>query len=264
MTNDVELYDKIGRQFSHEKLLESYHHQRRMGVVLSYLNKVSEKKNGGKLILDCGCGDGVQSEIFSKNHNVIGVDLSITRVKRAKAKGLSVIIADLNTLPFKDDIFEITILSEVIEHVSSPKNILIEINRVLKSKGILILDTPSKSNLIDMVLHPIANIQPIRNILKKIKINRIREGNLYDKIVNWGLYIDLSHVYFYDMGSIKKIVNSSGFNIIEVQGAPCLRYDLPSIIKPKVFSFFDGVLQKLPIVRKYGAIQVFICIINNK
>lgn len=258
--NEVEKYEKVAKLFSHDTLLEGCSHPLRLNVALNFLERVG----GNKLVLDCACGDGIQAEKFSKTHRVIGIDLSSVRVKRARAKGLSVMVADVYNLPFKNDTFDVLVFGEILEHLTEPEKALKEINRTLKSKGYLIMDTPSRSNIIDMAFHPLMRIWFIKNMLLKIHIDRLREKNLYDKIVNWGLYIDLTHVRFYDMRTIEKLVNSSGFDIIDVRGAPCLRYDLPSIIKPRVFRIVDNLLRKLPIIKKYGAIQVFMCQVNNK
>ncbi len=45
--------------------------------------------------------------------------------------------------PFKEESFSTLILTEVIEHLSNPLNVLLESNRVLKKKGTLILSTPN-------------------------------------------------------------------------------------------------------------------------
>lgn len=260
MSNEVEKYERVAKEFSHDRLLEDYSHSLRLSTTLSFLEEIGKYK----LVLDCGCGDGVQAEKISKMHKVIGVDLSSIRVKRARTKGLEVMAADVYNLPFKNSIFDIVVFSEILEHLTEPEKALKEINRTLKSKGYLIMDTPSRTNIIDIVLHPLMRIWFIKNILLKIHIDRLREKNLYDKIFNWGLYQDLTHVSFYDMHTIKKLLNSSGFDIIKVRGAPCCRYDLPSIIIPPIFKIVDGVLRRLPIIRKYGAIQVFMCKVNKK
>lgn len=260
MSNEAEKYEMVAKEFPHDRLLEDYSHLLRLNTTLDFLELVGNNK----LVLDCGCGDGIQAEKIIKINEVIGVDLSTIRIKRAKAKGLSAIVADLYKLPFKKDIFDIVVFGEVIEHLTEPQKAIEEINRVLKPKGHLIMDTPSRSNIIDMTLHPLMQIGFIKSILKKVHIKRLREKNLYDKIVNWGLYVDLTHVRFYDAPSLKKLLNISGFNIIKVRGAPCLRFDLPSIIKPRVFRIVDNVLCKLPGIKKYGAVQVFMCQLNNK
>lgn len=258
--NEVEKYEKVAKLFSHDKLLEGCSHPLRLNVALNFLERVGNNK----LVLDCACGDGIQAEKFSKTHRVIGIDLSSVRVKRARAKRLSVMVADVYNLPFKNDTFDVAVFGEILEHLTEPEKALEEINRVLKPKGYLIMDTPSRSNIIDMALHPLMQIGFIKSLLKKIHIERLREKNLYDKIVNWGLYVDSTHVHFYDMHTIEKLLNISGFDIIKVRGAPCLRFDFPSIIRPRVFRIVDRVLRKLPIIKKYGAVQVFMCQVNDK
>jgi SAM-dependent methyltransferase len=50
--------------------------------------------------------------------------------------------ADAYRLPFRDDIFEIAVCTEVLEHTHSPELVLRELQRVLKPGGKLLLTTP--------------------------------------------------------------------------------------------------------------------------
>ena len=45
---------------------------------------------------------------------------------------------------FKDEMFDIIISSDVIEHLNEPETFLKEVNRLLKTKGFLIVGTPIK------------------------------------------------------------------------------------------------------------------------
>jgi SAM-dependent methyltransferase len=50
--------------------------------------------------------------------------------------------ADAYRLPFRDDIFELAVCTEVLEHTHSPELVLRELQRVLKPGGKLLLTTP--------------------------------------------------------------------------------------------------------------------------
>jgi hypothetical protein len=72
--------------------------------------------------IDVGCGKGVFRE-WAANSNVsivsyVGVDLN--RKKLRKAGPLDVLACDLHHLPFRDSVFEVTLCSEVFEHVERP------------------------------------------------------------------------------------------------------------------------------------------------
>lgn len=81
-----------------------------------------------------------------------GIDVSSVRIKRATKRleetqdldeiHLSVCDVD-NGLPFSDAFFDAVTIIAVLEHVLNPPDLLIEIHRVLKPKGILILQVPN-------------------------------------------------------------------------------------------------------------------------
>ena len=52
------------------------------------------------------------------------------------------IVADAQYLPLKFESVDLILLTEVLEHLQTPKKALLEINRVLKPKGFLILTVP--------------------------------------------------------------------------------------------------------------------------
>lgn len=151
MSEEIEKYECVAKDFPHDQLLESYHHLRRLEMVLYFLKSVGRKNS---LILDAGCGDGVQAGRIAKAYKVIGVDLSPTRIKRAKNRVIEgrFIVGDLYNPPFKSNIFDVVVLGEIIEHLHDPEKALLEINQSLKPNGYLILDTVSRSNAIDFFL----------------------------------------------------------------------------------------------------------------
>lgn len=96
---------------------------------------------------------------ISKSLKKMGYEVSATdiasEIKKEfcsfEAVGIELCSCDLNNekLPFGDSVFDCVILTEVIEHVhiGSVRPTLLEAERVLKHKGILILSTPNATNL---------------------------------------------------------------------------------------------------------------------
>ena len=82
-------------------------------------------------ILDLGCG----TNYFSKTCNKLGYT----------AEGIDIECTDFekDRLPYKNGTFNVVHLNAVIEHIKNPSNIMNEIKRVLKPKGILIINTPN-------------------------------------------------------------------------------------------------------------------------
>ena len=103
----------------------------------------------GVYLLDAGCDSGYLSSEFIPQYKVIGVDKNYDAIKEcqenyptAKYK-----VADIRTLPFKDNFFDAIILNMVIEHAREPDELLSELKRVLKKEAIMIITTPNYASI---------------------------------------------------------------------------------------------------------------------
>lgn len=86
------------------------------------------------LILDCGCGDKPFLPFFEGRYSIyVGIDVT-------QGKYMDV-VGDVEKLPFKGCLFDAVLCTQVMEHVFSPKRLIDEIYRVLKSGGFLFLST---------------------------------------------------------------------------------------------------------------------------
>jgi ubiquinone/menaquinone biosynthesis C-methylase UbiE len=120
------------------------------------------------IILDLGCGQLPYVESFpeTKVKEFYGVDLSLEslRIARRNFKGafpLILVRYGVRKIPFRDASVDMVVSSEVLEHLSHPKNYLQEIYRVMKKGGYLSLSTPCASmylyphNLLYIVTKPV-------------------------------------------------------------------------------------------------------------
>jgi dolichol-phosphate mannosyltransferase len=89
--------------------------------------------------LDVGCGS---SRILPSLENVVGADVLLRKLRWARQYGKPVINASIFDLPFVDEAFDCVISSEVIEHIPSGDKPFLEMRRVLREGGLLILGTP--------------------------------------------------------------------------------------------------------------------------
>lgn len=90
-------------------------------------------------------GSGI-SPLLVSNADTIQSDLSLNAMTMIKSAnpGVKTVVADVTDLPFKSEIFQFVICSEVIEHVEKDELALKEIGRVLEKEGKLILTFPHK------------------------------------------------------------------------------------------------------------------------
>jgi SAM-dependent methyltransferase len=97
-------------------------------------------------ILDAGCGTGaILKQLGSPDRNV-GIDLSGEAISFCQKRGLTnVRQADISTLPFADNSFDVVVCSSVIYHewVGNPASAVCELYRVLRPEGLLLLNLPA-------------------------------------------------------------------------------------------------------------------------
>ena len=102
-------------------------------LVLRALRTALEISVGSSLeqgnILDVGCGDKPYSFMFTAQR-YIGIDLVGGDC-----------IASAENLPFKSEVFDVVLTTQVMEHIQNPTKAVAEIHRVLKKGGHLFLST---------------------------------------------------------------------------------------------------------------------------
>lgn len=100
-----------------------------------------------KKILDLGCGKGLFIGLAPEK--IIGLDSSWLSLKECANKDYTVIKADALNLPFSEESFDGIHCADLIEHFSPPdlRRLLIEILRVLKVGGFLVIATPLPSKM---------------------------------------------------------------------------------------------------------------------
>ena len=107
------------------------------------------------LVLDLASGTGRHSISLSKEgYTTVGLDLSLNLLKIAKAKSgdLTVVRADMRFLPFKAEAFSAAISMDTsFGYLSSKQDdllSLIEIHKILRKEGKLIIDVFNRERLI--------------------------------------------------------------------------------------------------------------------
>src|SRR3989344_2436290 len=108
----------------------------------------------GIKVLDIGCGRAFFGmELQKRGAEVYYIDLlkgidhkSIKSVRNVFYKdnlAFNFQVGFANKLPFKDDIFDIILIPDVIEHIKEEYEVISEMKRVLKSNGYFIASTPA-------------------------------------------------------------------------------------------------------------------------
>jgi len=105
----------------------------------------------GTLVLDVGCGRGMQDFLF-EGKTVVGIDQSFADIREAKRIERTIrkeddaandfIVADLNFPPLREE-FDIVICAEVLEHLIDDERALANMLSMLKNQGFLLLTLPN-------------------------------------------------------------------------------------------------------------------------
>jgi len=144
------------------------------------------RKYSSGICADIGCGDGQYLPYFNCD-DVIAVDLSLTRLKRAvKKRDVFGIVADVKVLPFKDDTFDFIWSSEVIEHLTENDGdkMVDELRRI--GRGKIVITTPN-TNFFSETIKNIFN----RERKKSLKAGKVYHLSLYDpkKLSKLGFHV---------------------------------------------------------------------------
>ncbi len=159
-----------------------------------FINKISFKmtipsKPGGK-ILDIGCGDGKGLlKMQEEGWEAYGVEISDLAAEYVReAYGLNVFTGIVEDAGFEDEFFDVIILSHVVEHLSDPKTTLIEVNRILKKDGTLVISVPNADSF---------------------------EAKHFKKYwIGWDLP---RHFYHFTPNTITTLLNKIGFEVIGIK-----------------------------------------------
>jgi len=151
-------------------------------------------------ILDVGIGTGNNIGYYGDHVEVIGIDFSKKMLERAKRKltesgknNIALRLMDVESLDFADNLFDYVITSSVFCSVPNPVKGLIEIKRVLKPEGkiLMIEHVLSKKRFIaflENLFNPLVRFITGVNINRDTGQNIIKSGMKIIKEKNLALF----------------------------------------------------------------------------
>lgn len=89
--------------------------------------------------IDIGCGLG---DFLNYRKNTVGFDVNVSNVEFCRSIGLNAKKMELDKLDLPDDSIDSIIFDNVLEHIKEPTSIILEIYRVLKDNGNLVVGVP--------------------------------------------------------------------------------------------------------------------------
>ena len=109
-------------------------------ITIDRLVELSDQHAGLGDVLDVGCGEKVYS-LFVKCDSYTGIEVENSGRKQEEKKADKYF--DGINIPFPDETFDFVLCTEVLEHAIEPVSLLIEMKRVLKTNGLLLITVPS-------------------------------------------------------------------------------------------------------------------------
>jgi len=168
--------------------------QSKKEIFVSILNKLEHYK--GK-ILDIGCADGYFLALArERGWEPYGIEISdfLLRKARESLGGKQIIGVPLKMSNFPPNSFDVISMWDVLDHLTNPLGELIEIRRILKKKGLLIIRVRNiafhiltaklfKKNLFGIINKPTIfhlygfNNKNMKVLLEKANLSKLKIGN---------------------------------------------------------------------------------------
>jgi 2-polyprenyl-3-methyl-5-hydroxy-6-metoxy-1,4-benzoquinol methylase len=176
---------------------------RRIATIEKYL-PLQKLKDEEKSILDIGCATGIFLEIArNSGWEIYGIEYSDYSAKLAADKLGEERIQNTNFEGYESP-RKLTAITAwaVIEHVSAPKSFLEKANMLLEENGILAFSTVNTSSL---------------------------NGRLFKK--RWRYFNPPEHLSFFNLNNIRRILNDTGFDLLEYKTNFVYKNFLAGILK---------------------------------
>ncbi len=131
----------------------SYAMIKRKEITIDVIDRYSD--NRVLKVLDIGCGPGiVMAAIASRGHKIFGIDIAENMLEEARKKMLPYsgkekvcYQGDIENLPFDDQSFDAIISLAVLQYLPDDHKSLLEMRRVIKKEGVIIICLPNKLKL---------------------------------------------------------------------------------------------------------------------
>jgi 2-polyprenyl-3-methyl-5-hydroxy-6-metoxy-1,4-benzoquinol methylase len=168
-----------------------------IGDFKRWLELLESRKGKGRL-LDIGCGIGIFLKMAQdRGWEAYGVDVSYDAVEIARSRfHVNAYVGTLDEAHFADSFFDVVTLLDAFEHLPDPLADLAAIRKVLKSDGVLLLNTPNERALLRLMAHVLHDISlgkwtyPIRKLFHEY------------------------HLYYYSAKTLETTLNKAGFTVV--------------------------------------------------
>ena len=186
-------------------------------------------------VLDLACGDGAVSDFLrSRGFSVFSLDISSTALNRLKSRGegnINLVLGSTEEpLPFKDNSFDSVFWGDNIEHLFEPMNTLLEIRRVLKKEGRVVISFPNMA------------CWRYRQFYLIYGYPASGEGLFYEP---W----ERQHIRYFNHRIIKRMLKKADFEFTELYGVGrVIRADRIRKLEHRLAKYFPNIFGSILVV----------------
>lgn len=170
-------------------------------------------------LLDIGCGEGLIAEAFAaRGARVVGLDADSLRLRKTarriasepEAPRVAFVHANAHRLPFASSVFDVALLSDVLEHLKNPQVILAEVARILKPGGVAYIATTNRWSLVTTLIDPHYNVPGVNLMPQRVAIWYVT------RLMRVSPDYDVEH-YFSKPG-LRRLISAAGLRGEELRG----------------------------------------------
>ena len=170
-------------------------------------------KKSGELF-DIGAATGFFLKIAkNRGYSVSGVEMSNHAAEKARNSGLNGFSGDIMCMNIKEDVFDVVTMLDVVEHMTDPFKELLEVKRILKSNGFLIINSPNGQSFLSKILK-----------------------------TRWHLVLPPEHLFYFSPRNLSMFMESNGFEVVysgNIGKRFTLQYIFKTLYKWQKFSIWD-------------------------
>lgn len=245
--NDVAFYDKYNYDYATYWKSREYEHDSEVYALSRLL-----REDKGIWFADIGGSYGRHVPLYKDNfQNCVLIDYSLNALKKASTRlsqqhiyNVYPVAANVYHLPFRENVFDETMMIRVIHHLEDPSLALTEISRTTQDKGIFILEFPNKLHLKSIIkalfrfdFGYLFSLEPVQ-----VKTEKPEGAEKSDRSI----------MLNYSPKHIRTLLLENSFDMGKIRAVSFLRIpSLKRILGPKLLIPLDHALQNL-----FGWIQV--------
>ncbi|HEV3255466.1 MAG TPA: class I SAM-dependent methyltransferase [Gemmataceae bacterium] len=170
----------------------------RSRLIIGRRHKILQTYCAGKKVLDLGCVDheavNERMDRWTHRHlaevarSILGIDILEEEVAKLQKKGFNIRAGNVENLDL-DQVFEVVLAGELIEHVRNQEPFLQSVRRHMHRDGVFVFTTPNATSL--------------SSFLEVLLWGRLR-------------FVHPTHLLWHDANTVRQLLEDNGYEVEEI------------------------------------------------